>query len=159
MHALLAIKPEFADKILEGEKKYEFRRTSFKDHKEVGIVFLYSTSPVKRIVGFFTTDRVVEASPDELWDLYGDKSGINNRERFMNYFEEQNTGYAIHVENVHQFHEPINPADLFEDFSPPMSFNYVNRKQENALMEYVPQRFRDTTEYTDLTEYTSNKNN
>lgn len=155
MHALLAIKPEFAEKILDGKKHYEFRRQSFQDAEELELVFLYASSPVKRIVGLFTSDRVVEASPAELWELFGDKSGIADRERFMDYFEGVNTGYAIHVDRKHRFSEPIDPKEVFGDYSAPMSFNYLNDNQEAALTPHVPKAFREDTVATDLTRYSS----
>lgn len=155
MHALLAIKPEFAEKILDGKKQYEFRRKSFQDAEELELVFLYASSPVKRIVGLFTSDRVVEASPAELWELFGDKSGIADRERFMDYFEGANTGYAIHVDRTHRFSDPIDPIEVFGDYSAPMSFNYLNDNQEAALTSYVPKGFREDTVATDLTRYSS----
>lgn len=156
MHALLAIKPEFARKILDGEKKYEFRRQSFQNLDQLGLVFLYASSPVKRIVGLFTSDRVVEASPAELWELFGDESGISDRERFMDYFEGIETGFAIHVDETHRFSESVDPLELFGDYSPPMSFNYLTDKEEEALMQLVPDEFREETVETDLTRYSSN---
>ena len=51
MHALLSIKPEYAEKILKGEKLVEFRIVAFA--QEVSKIFIYATSPVCRIVGEF----------------------------------------------------------------------------------------------------------
>lgn len=155
MHALLAIKPEFAEKILDGEKHYEFRRKSFQDAEQLELVFLYASSPVKRIVGLFTSDRVVEASPEELWNLFSDKSGIAERDRFMDYFEGVDTGYAIHVNRTHRFAEPIDPVEQFGEYSAPMSFNYLDENQEAALMRYVPKEFREETVATDLNRFSS----
>jgi predicted transcriptional regulator len=52
MNVLLSIKPEYAELIKSGLKKYEFRRKIFKKagHSKV---FIYSTSPVKKITGVF----------------------------------------------------------------------------------------------------------
>lgn len=155
MHALLAIKPEFAEKILNGEKKYEFRRQSFQDADQIGLVFLYASSPVKQILGVFTSDRVVEGSPTELWELFGDKSGINERERFMEYFEGVNTGFAIHVDKTHRFSEAIDPRTIFDEYSSPMSFKYVPEEEEAALLRFVPDEFHNEPVDTDLTQYSS----
>jgi len=83
MNALLAIKPEFAEKILAGEKRYEFRRTAFRDSAEIEFIYLYASAPVKRVVGLFTSERIIEASPTELWELFGEESGMENKERFL----------------------------------------------------------------------------
>lgn len=156
MHALLAIKPEFAEKILDGEKHYEFRRKSFQDIEQLELVFLYASSPVKRIVGLFTSDRVVEASPQELWELFGEQSGIEHRDRFIDYFEGVDTGFAIHVDESYRFPEPVDPVNVFGEYSPPMSFNYLDASQAQALSEYVPEAFKDKTSPTDLTRFSPN---
>lgn len=153
MNALLAIKPEFADKILSGKKRYEFRRSCFNDPDEVDHIFLYSTSPVMQIVGVFTTDRIVEAEPNQLWELYNESAGINH-ERFMNYFSDINTGYAIHVDEAYEFDEPIDPEEVFDDFSPPMSYFYLGDTISEKLREYLPSPLR-TPQDTNLSQFTS----
>ena len=47
--ALLSVKPEYAEKILSGEKIYEFRRRIFK-RKDVDILVIYATRPQCRVV-------------------------------------------------------------------------------------------------------------
>ena len=46
MNVLLSIKPKYVDLILNGEKKYEFRRKIFRN--ETNKVYVYCTSPVKK---------------------------------------------------------------------------------------------------------------
>lgn len=158
MHALLAIKPEFAEKILNGEKEYEFRRKSFQDNDQLGLVFLYASSPVRQIVGVFTSDRVVEGPPAELWELFGDKSGITERERFMEYFEGVNTGFAIHVDETYRFSQSIDPGTIFDEYTPPISFKYIDEEEEEeaALLRYVPDDFHKDPVETNLRRYSSN---
>jgi type I restriction enzyme S subunit len=151
MDALLAIKPEFAEKILSGEKRYEFRRTSFRSARDIDFVYLYSSAPVMKIVGGFESGRTIEADPDQLWELYSDKAGID-RERFMEYFEDAETGYAIQVDDSYRFEEPIDPDDIFEDFTAPMSFLYLNDERSSALQQYLPAKLRQPQK-TSLTQY------
>lgn len=47
MKILLSIKPEFADKIFEGTKQFEFRKSIFKD-KTVRKVVVYASSPIQK---------------------------------------------------------------------------------------------------------------
>lgn len=126
MNVLLSIKPEFAEKILAGEKRYEFRKTTFRDPSLVETVFMYASSPVKRVVGIFSISHVVEDSPTVLWDRFGDVSGVSSRDRFLQYFSGAETGYAIKVEAPTRFETPVNPRNHIEDFRPPVSFYYVN---------------------------------
>lgn len=154
MNALLSIKPEFAEKILSGRKVYEFRRTIFSDYSAIDFVYIYSSSPDRRIVGGFTIQRIIEASPDELWDLFGDQSGMDDRERFMAYFDGAETGYAIQVDKTHRFQDPINPEDVFEEFVPPVSFYYLDPEMESSLQKSFPNSL-EGTQATQLPQFMS----
>ena len=133
MNALLSIKPEFAEKILRHEKEYEFRKTSFSRPSEVNRVFLYASSPTQEIVGYFTIGDVEKECPEVLWRQYGSESGINEQSRFMNYFSGVDSGYAIEIQDTHRLSQPIDPQACFEDFRPPVSFQYVDRGYDFIL--------------------------
>lgn len=126
MNALLSIKPEYADKILSGEKEYEFRRTTFSNVEEIDTVYLYASSPNQKVVGAFVIEEVIQATPEELWEEYGDKSGMADRSRFMDYYEGTDTGYAFKVGSMQEFKNPYDPWSQFEDFAPPTSFYYMS---------------------------------
>mgnify|MGYP000574977599 CR=1 FL=1 len=126
MNVLLSIKPEFAEKILSGEKRYEFRKTRFRDPSSVGKIYLYSSSPIQRIVGQFTLGSIIEDKPEYLWEKHGTESGIASRERFMGYFEGRDVGYALEVTNSSRFPEPIDPWKSVDNFRPPVSFEYLD---------------------------------
>jgi type I restriction enzyme S subunit len=151
MDALLSIKPEFAEKILSGEKRYEFRRTSFRSTEKINFVYLYSSAPVMKIVGGFSTLRTIEANPEQLWDLFSEEAGID-RNRFMTYFEDVQTGYAIEVDDTYRLNEPIDPNETFDGFSPPMSFMYLDNSQSSLLQQHLPARFHEPQE-TNLAQY------
>ena len=58
MNVILSIKPKYCEKIINGKKKVEFRRKIFKNENKIDLVFMYSTSPVKKIVGFFKIESI-----------------------------------------------------------------------------------------------------
>src|SRR6056297_2366742 len=122
MNALLSIKPEFADKILSGEKRYEFRKTRFSSPSEVDSVYLYASSPAQQLVGSFTFNEIIEGHPTELWREFGEESGIENQSRFMDYFSGRSTGYAIEIDEVTALESPIDPRQEVANFRPPVSF-------------------------------------
>ncbi len=124
MNVLLSIKPKYAKKILMGEKKYEFRRFTFKNAEEIGYIYLYSTSPIKRIVGKFQIERVIEDSPTNLWNQFNGHSGVRKKE-FFEYFEGKKKGFAIEIKDVIAFQDPINPKEIVDGFTPPRSFYYL----------------------------------
>jgi type I restriction enzyme S subunit len=132
-NVLLSIKPEFAEKILSREKRYEFRKTRFRDPSKVDTVIMYSSSPDQEIVGTFTFERVIQDDPENLWDNFGDVSGIDNRSRFLDYFSNTETGYAIEIQEVFRLPSPVDPRRHFDDFRPPVSFQYVNGDYNHLL--------------------------
>ncbi len=66
MKVLLSIKPEFVEKILDGTKKFEFRKGIFKN-PDVKSVVIYSTMPVGMIVAEFDIADVIEDKPSNVW--------------------------------------------------------------------------------------------
>ena len=118
MNVLMSIKPEFVDKILTGEKQYEFRKSIFKENVER--IYIYSSYPVKKIVGYFEVDEIIHKSPKELWDSYSDVSGISEKD-FFKYFKDHEKGYAIKINNLNVFDEFIE----MKDYTGPQSFCYI----------------------------------
>ena len=74
---LLSIKPEFANLILEGVKLYEFRRTIF-THK-ITTVLIYSSSPIKKVTGEFSIEKIISKSVKKLWQETSNLSGIEKK--------------------------------------------------------------------------------
>lgn len=66
MNIILSVKSQFVEKILSKEKRYEFRKII---PREVEKVFIYSSVPDKKIVGYFNYDVVIEDSPTNLWNM------------------------------------------------------------------------------------------
>lgn len=123
MKVLLSIKPEYVEKIFSGEKKYEFRKSIFKD-KNVKSVIIYSTSPIKKIVGEFEIEKIIEENPEKLWSLSPENTGIS-KEKFFKYFENREKGYAIKIGKLTKYNQP----KTLQDFSikiAPQSFVYID---------------------------------
>lgn len=135
MNVLLSIKPEFAEKILDGEKQYEFRRTTFRDASAIDTVIMYATAPEKQIVGTFRMKDVLEEHPELLWNQFGAESGISDKSRFMEYFEGKEAGYAIEIDQTHELTEPVDPREHITDFTPPVSFQYASKELNSMLDE------------------------
>jgi predicted transcriptional regulator len=127
MNVLLSIKPKYAELIKSGLKKYEFRRKLFK--KTGGCkVFIYSTSPVKKITGVFDASVIHQDSPYRIWNMFGPYSGISEGD-FFQYFKDCEIAYAIEIRNLVIFEEPHDPSNYFLDFTPPQSYRYFNFHQ------------------------------
>ena len=75
MNVLLSIKPKFVERIFDGEKKYEYRKIMFANGN-VKNIFVYASTPVKKIVGRIEIDEVLCEAPSMLWNLTADHAGI-----------------------------------------------------------------------------------
>jgi predicted transcriptional regulator len=122
MKVLLSIKPEFAERIFDGSKKYEFRRAIFKN-PDIKTVIVYASSPVQRVIGEFDIETVLCDSPQKLWRKTSKDSGIS-KEFFFDYFSERDIGFAIQVKKVRRFKISRCLRSSY-DVSPPQSFCYV----------------------------------
>lgn len=116
---LLSIKPQFANKIFDGSKLYEFRKTIFKN-TEIKTVIVYASSPVKKIIGEFEIDVIINEDVDILWERTKKKAGISE-EFFYKYFECRDKGYAIKIKKAVLYDNPLNLTKM----PAPQSFAYV----------------------------------
>ena len=118
---LLSIKPEYADKIFAGTKKYEYRKRIASS--SVDTIVLYSTFPVRRILGEITVTRTICASPSAIWDQTKDGAGIC-REKFRKYFKGSKKAYAYCIGTVNIYDSPVS-LEAFGLSRGPQSFVYL----------------------------------
>jgi len=133
MDVLLSIKPKYVKSIIEGEKRYEFRKAIFRN-REINRIFIYSSAPVKKIVALFEISTILEDNPIVLWDQVRDHAGIEDSE-FFSYFAGRSRGYAIGIENLHEFDEPIDPRVKNPGFVPPQSYCYLDGEKCRATLQ------------------------
>lgn len=123
MKVLLSIKPEYAEKIFSGEKRYEFRKAVFKN-QHIQTVVVYATMPVGKIIGEFNIKQILKDEPEHIWEITKEFSGIN-KSFFNEYFNGRNFAFAIEVDKPKLYKKPINPKEEFERFTAPQSFMYL----------------------------------
>lgn len=121
MEVLLAIKPEFAEKIFSGVKRYEYRKAIFT--KKVVKVLIYASSPVSKIVGEFTIDNIVKGKPEKVWQETKDYSGITVS-YFQDYFKGKDIAYAIKIKDYYKYNKPLTLKDVGVQYAP-QSFVYL----------------------------------
>jgi len=124
MDVLLSIKPKYVKAILDGTKKFEFRKKIFQ-RTDIDEIVIYSSSPEKKIVGSFEIDKIIEDSPEELWAYCWNSSGIS-KEDFFKYFKGKDHGFAIKIKNLNILPKKLDPYEIIPDFHPPQSFCYIN---------------------------------
>lgn len=123
---ILSIKPVYANAILEGVKTVEFRKRIFK--KNVDKIFIYSSSPIKMIVGYFTFSNIVEDTPENLWKTFQKVGGIN-KDDFFEYYKETEKGFGIVIKEVVKFEAEKDPIEFIENFTAPQSYVYLEREK------------------------------
>lgn len=119
MNLIISIKPQFVEKILSGEKKYEFRRRIYT--KEVDKIYIYQTAPDSKIVAYFNPGKIIKDTPENLWKNFKEFSGTTE-EHLMSYLRDKDEAYAIEITNLEIFEKPFVP----EGIKAPQSYKYVD---------------------------------
>lgn len=121
MKVVLSIKPEFAFKIFDGTKKFEFRKAIFKN-SNIKTIIVYASSPVQQVIGEFEIEKIINKDIDSLWKLTQDFSGITE-DYFYQYFADRTDGFAIQIKKTKKYRQP---KCLRADYNlfPPQSFAY-----------------------------------
>jgi len=125
MKVVLSIKPEFANKIFDGSKKFEFRKSIFKN-ENIKTILVYSSSPVQKVIGEFQIEKIIKHDLETLWKLTKEYSGITE-EYFYEYFADKDYGFAIKIKTKTKYRKP---KCLREDYNltPPQSFAYWTKQ-------------------------------
>lgn len=118
---ILPISPVFANKIVNGEKKYEFRKKIAK--KDVNKIYIYATSPVKKIIGEVEVLSKISMDKEELWELSYNEAGVT-KEFYLKYFNENKEANAYLLGKVEKYYEGISLADIGVSYVP-QSFVYI----------------------------------
>ena len=122
MKVLLSIKPEYADRIFSGEKKYEFRRVIFTS-REVTHVVVYASSPISRVIGEFEVIGILHDDVDAIWSKTSSLAGISES-KFFDYFSNRGEGYAIQIGKTQKYEHSLSLEEEF-GLTPPQSFAYL----------------------------------
>jgi predicted transcriptional regulator len=120
--AFMPIKPIYADKIIDGSKKFEFRRASIKG--DLTHLIIYASSPVKRIIGIAVVDGVDISPPLEAWGNTKHAAGIS-RVDFLNYFQGKEKAVTIKFKDILPLGRDVCPKEIEAGFKVPQSFKYV----------------------------------
>lgn len=122
MKVLLSIKPEYAFKIFDGTKRFEFRKVIFKK-PNIKTVVVYASSPVQQVIGEFEIDDILSYNPEEIWRKTKRYSGITE-DFFHHYFANREIAHAIKIKSTKRYKKPLS---IREDFNvvPPQSYVYL----------------------------------
>ena len=118
----MSIHPVYANAILSGDKKVEFRKRRLA--ADITHVLVYATAPVGAVVGAFTVAGQDTSTPVSLWQRFAQVAGIPRR-KFFDYYSSSALGTGIEVGSVFAPSQPLNLTASLGVRRPPQSFQYV----------------------------------
>lgn len=121
-NVLLVMDKNKIEKIKTGEKLYEFKRYNFSE--EVDNIFIYSKES-KEIIGCFKGNEIFANTPLYFWKNFSEKSGLTEKELF-DYFEREGWGWAIKINDLRIFDNPIK----IYNFKEPGNYCYIENRDE-----------------------------
>ncbi len=122
---LLSIKPEYAQRIMEGTKEYEFRTKRCR--QDITRIIFYSTSPKSKVIGEAEIEEVLAGAPSTIWEMTKHAAGIP-RHYFREYYKGRMVAIAYKLKNVIAYENPKELSDYGINHVP-QSFIYVEDKQ------------------------------
>lgn len=123
---ILPIKPLYADKILNGEKKYEFRKKLCQ--KNVRNIYIYATTPIKRIVGEAEVVQKWDMNKNDLWEKTKSAAGIS-KEFYNDYFANKDCACAYQIGKIKRYSKSISLESLGIEHVPQSFVYYGELKQ------------------------------
>ena len=118
---LLSINPDHVENILNGTKRYEFRKKACKRH--IDKILIYSTNPIMKVLGEAEVEEILIGDPEIIWKKTKRKSGID-KAFFDQYYGDRNQAVAYKLKNVIEYGEPRELKDYGIN-NAPQSFQYV----------------------------------
>lgn len=139
---IISVKPEYARKILKGEKTIELRKCAPKKVGKNDFILIYVTAPVKELWGIYKIENIVKENPNILWENFGEQTGISKQE-FYDYYKENKSAFGIQLQEVknlikHSIHlERLK--NLIPGFMPPQTYSYIDKSIINysSLKELI----------------------
>ncbi|TIP33327.1 MAG: helix-turn-helix domain-containing protein, partial [Mesorhizobium sp.] len=133
---VLSIRPQYSDKIMDGRKTVELRRRFPISAPGGTLAYIYSTSPIRAMVGVAEIKDVLKLPVKQIWAEFEDRAFVDQND-FDNYFQGLEFGFALLFEDVKPFSRPVPLTELREKFGfePPQSFLYASRNLRKALRD------------------------
>lgn len=130
---LLSVRPIYADALLSGRKTAEVRRRFPEQPSDVE-VFLYSSTPVRAVVGTVRLDSIDRPDTSSVWDLYRNEIEIPEGP-LSEYLAATESAAILRVSQPKKWARPVSLADLRRvvGIEPPQSFRYLDARRIDQL--------------------------
>lgn len=120
---LLSINPNHVENIMNGTKRYEYRKVACK--RQVDKILIYSTNPIMRVVGEADVEDILIDNPELIWKKTQKKSGID-KSFFDQYYANRELAVAYKLKNVVKYNVPKKLKDYGIN-NAPQSFQYIEQ--------------------------------
>lgn len=120
---LMSIKPEYANKIFNGEKRYEYRKRNCK--KKIDKIIVYSSYPVQKVIGELILKQVLCDDKNVVWKKTCMYSGIN-KDEYDKYYIGCNNAVAYEIKKAILYDKPKTLSD-YNIKTAPQSYVYINK--------------------------------
>jgi predicted transcriptional regulator len=124
---VLSIRPEYATKIISGEKTVELRRKFPNGTVTGAIVYVYATVPIQAVIGWAKIADVKRLKVHDIWEQFKDVACIQEND-FLEYFGDLKSGFVLMLEAPQPLSNPVALSELKArlNFVPPQSYCYAD---------------------------------
>lgn len=125
---LVSVQPKYVSKILAGAKTVELRRRFPESAATGALALIYSSSPVRAVVGYARIREVLRLPISKIWKEHGTAACVSKKE-FDEYFQGLKFGFAIFLERIKLLSPQVAATDLEQQFGivPPQSYRYLQK--------------------------------
>ena len=138
MNALFSIHPDYLDRIFNREKTIELRNRPVRLQPN-SWMWLYATSPRKRLEGRALIRRVIIDTPANIWRRFKNDLGIT-RSEFFSYVGSRCLISAIQLAKIERFANPLRLnriRDAVRGFHPPQFYVLLSKDLYEVLKSHA----------------------
>ena len=104
---LMPIKPIHAHKIMNGTKKYEYRKVLPK--KNINKMVIYATTPIKKIIGEVVVEDIIVDSVDNILNM---TKGSISKDKFFSYYKNNKFAVAYKLGRVTKYEKDLKDINI-----------------------------------------------
>jgi predicted transcriptional regulator len=130
---LISIHPRHVEKILSGEKRFEYRKRVVAHRNALyNALYIYATKPVCKVVAKAWAMPYKKFDKEYLWRITCHSSGITKKE-FDEYFKDSVSASCYKIITVEVFNPPHDLKDYGFD-RPPQSYAFIKKRKGEDKM-------------------------
>ncbi|MCI4396842.1 MAG: DNA-binding protein [Thermoprotei archaeon] len=136
---LFSVRPEYAQVIFEGRKKFELRRGKGAGLEPGGIAIIYVSGKVKEIRGEFTIGKIRTGLPEEIWRYVRRKNPEGISPESMMFIRGSKVAAAIEIRDPRLYKVFISLREIrrvYPKWNPPMGYQRLNQG-DGVLQKFI----------------------